>query len=99
MPLRDLEGTAHHLLPGLGPRVAVALDRVPRLRAAVGTVHHAHEVRRRRGEPELDGPVVERADADQVRVLGRPQVVVLSVLEHEVDRDRRARARRGSTPA
>ena len=53
--------------PDRRPRVAVALDRVARLRPAVGAVHHAHEVRRGRGQPELDRAVVERPDADRGR--------------------------------
>ena len=44
----------------LGPAVAVRLDRVPRLRRRVGPVDDAEEVRRRRREPELDRPLVER---------------------------------------
>ena len=63
--LGDAERTAHHLAPGLRPLGAVALDRVPRLRPAVGAVHHAHEVRRRRDQPELDRAVVQRPHADR----------------------------------
>ena len=70
---RSRNGAAHDLPTGVGPVVSVALDRVARLRAAVGAVHDAQEVRRRRGQPELDGPVVERAhaDADGVARAGR----------------------------
>ena len=61
------ERAAHHLRSGVGPAGAVALDRVAGLRPAVRPVHHAHEVRRRRRQPELHGPVVQRPNADARR--------------------------------
>ena len=65
---------------------------MPRLRAAVGTIHGAHEVRRRRAQAELDRPVVERAHADDVPVGVAAEVRVLPLLEREVDGDRGAGA-------
>jgi hypothetical protein len=62
-----------------------AIDRMPWLRPAVGTIHCAHEVRRRRTEPELDRPVVERPHTDRVPVGVAAEVGVLTVLEREVD--------------
>src|SRR6266545_7912425 len=40
-PVALLERPAHDLPPRLGPRVALTLDRMPRLRPAVGPVPHA----------------------------------------------------------
>ena len=90
----DREGTAHDLVLRVRPALAVPLDRMARLRSGVGAVHHAHEIGSRRGQPELDRPVVERAHADPFGVVVVAEVVVLAVLEHEVDRHGRAWARR-----
>ena len=70
---RDSIRPAHDLCPGICPALPVAFDRMPRLRTAVGTIHDAQEVRRRRDQSELDGAVVERADADRVGVSLRPR--------------------------
>ena len=90
----DCKGAAHDLVLRLRPVAAVPLDRMPGLRSGVGAVHHAHEIGSRRRQPELDRPVVERPHADPVGVVVVPEVVVLAVLEHEVDRHGRAWARR-----
>ena len=74
------------------------LDGVAGLGAAVGPVHHAHEVGRRRHKPELDGPVVEGVHPDPVGVGVVAQVVVLPVLQDEIDRHGRARAPRIQYP-
>ena len=57
--------------PGSVQSLARGLDRVPGLRAPVRAVHHAHEVRRRRGEPELHRAIVERAHTDRRRIGAR----------------------------
>ena len=84
----DAERAAHHLAARVRPRRSLGLDRVSRLRPAVGPVHDAHEVRGRSHQPELDRPIVQRLHAHPVRVRVVSQVVVLAVLEHEVDRHR-----------
>jgi hypothetical protein len=82
------ERAAHHA--ALGPGVSVHLDHVPGERSAVGPVHHREEVRGRRDKTELERSVVEGAYADPAGVGVPAEVIVLAVLEHEVDRHRRA---------
>src|SRR5437016_5871178 len=94
VPTRDSERSADHLPPELRPMHSTRLDGVAGLGAAVGPVHHAHEVGRRRHKPELDGPVVEGVHPDPVGVGVVAQVVVLPVLQDEIDRHGRARAPR-----
>ena len=64
----DPERAAHHLAARVRPRRSLGLDRVSRLRPAVGPVHDAHEVRRRSHQPEFDRPIVQRLHPHPVRV-------------------------------
>ncbi len=83
----DLEWPTDDLTCGINPLGSVLLDGVTRLRTSVGTVHHAHEVRRGGSQSELHGSIVDGAHTDAVWIVVVAQVVVLAGLDHEVDGD------------